>query len=150
MLWHDWSPGLNGIDNQDPWASSFGDLASFHVERCLGACPVDFDYCWAPPEYGDADDIALEMLDHLNVWDDGSRDNFSSVGGFEVAGVGAYLPASELAFDGLVWGTVEEYGDARCIAALLCQFLVFFSLSSVLSFGVPSLLCRPIGLAIWV
>ena len=23
------------------------------------------------------------------------------------------MPASELAFDGLVWGTAEEYGDAR-------------------------------------
>ena len=31
----------------------------------------------------------------------------------EVAGAGVYLPASELAFDNSVWGTVEEYGDAR-------------------------------------
>ena len=42
-----------------------------------------------------------------------SREDFSSVGGFEVAGAGVYLPASELAFENLVWGTVEEYGDAR-------------------------------------
>ena len=35
------------------------------------------------------------------------------MGDFEVAGAGVYLPASELAFDGLVWGTAEEYGDAR-------------------------------------
>ena len=41
------------------------------------------------------------------------REEFSSIGGFEVAGAGVYLPASELAFDGLVWGTAEEYGDAR-------------------------------------
>ena len=26
---------------------------------------------------------------------------------------GVYLPASEIAFDNSVWGTVEEYGDAR-------------------------------------
>ena len=38
---------------------------------------------------------------------------FSSIGGFEVAGAGVHLPASELAFDGLIWGTAEEYGDAR-------------------------------------
>ena len=44
---------------------------------------------------------------------DGSREDFSSVGGFEVAGAGVYLPVSELAFDGSVWGTAEEYGDAR-------------------------------------
>ena len=35
------------------------------------------------------------------------------MGGFEVAGAGVYLPASEIAFDNSVWGTVEEYGDAR-------------------------------------
>ena len=34
-------------------------------------------------------------------------------GGFEVAGAGVYVPASELAFEGSVWGTAEEYGDAR-------------------------------------
>ena len=37
----------------------------------------------------------------------------TSVGGFEVAGAGVYLPASELAFEGSVWGTVQEYDDAR-------------------------------------
>ena len=36
------------------------------------------------------------------------------------------------------------------VAVLVGQFLVFFRPSSVLSFGVPFLLCRPIGLAIWV
>ena len=38
---------------------------------------------------------------------------FSSIGDFEVAGAGVYLPASELAFDALIWGTTKEYGDAR-------------------------------------
>ena len=87
--------------------------ASFHLERCLGAYPVDFGNAWTTPDYWDAADIALEMLDHPNVWTDGSREDFSSLGGFEVAGAGVYLPASEIAFDNSVWGTVEEYGDAR-------------------------------------
>ena len=87
LLWHGWLPGLSGIGQRDPWATSFGDLASFHLERCL------------PPDYWDAADIALEMPEHLNVWTDGSREDFSSIGGFEVAGAGVYLPASELAFD---------------------------------------------------
>ena len=43
----------------------------------------------------------------------GSREDFSSIGGFEVAGAGVYLLAAEVAFDHSVWGTVEEYGDAR-------------------------------------
>ena len=53
------------------------------------------------------------MSDHPDVWTDGSREDFSSIGGFEVAGAGVYLPASELAFDGLIWRTAEGYGDAR-------------------------------------
>ena len=149
LLWHGWLPGLKGIGQRDPWALSFGDLASFHLERCLGAYPVDFGGAWSPPDYWDAADIALEMPEHPNVWTDGSREDFSSIGGFEVAGAGVYLPASELAFDGLVWGTAEEYGDARlerCRA--FCLFLVSCRLFSVLNFGVPLLLYRHTGLVI--
>ena len=112
LLWHGWWPGL-GFSDSDPWASSFGDLAFGEIERCLGAYPVYFTGSWTPPEYWDADDIALEMSDHLDVWTDGSREDFSSNGGFEVAGAGVYLPASEVAFDSLVWRIAEEYGDAR-------------------------------------
>ena len=129
-------PGLKGVNQKDPWALSFGDLASFHLERCLGAYPVDFGGAWSPPDYWDAADIALEMPEHPNVWTDGSREDFSSIGGFEVAGTGLHLPASELACDGLVWGTAEEYGDARlerCRAFLPVSCRLF----SVLSFGVP-------------
>ena len=61
----------------------------------------------------DADDIALEMSDIPNIWTDGCREDFSSIGGFEVAGAGVNVPASEMAFDGSVWGVAEEYGDAR-------------------------------------
>ena len=106
-------PGLSGIGQRDPGATSFGDLASFHLERCLGAYPVDFGGAWIPPDYWDAADIALEMPEHTNVWTDGSREDFSSIGRFEVAGAGVYLPASELTFDGIIWGTAEECGVAR-------------------------------------
>ena len=103
FLWHGWLPGLNGISTKDPSATSFGDLASFHLKRCLGAHAVDFADSWTPPEYWDAADIALEMPEHPNVWTDGSKEDFSSIGDFEVAGAGVYLHASELAFDGLMW-----------------------------------------------
>ena len=53
------------------------------------------------------------MPEYPNIWTDGSREDFSSIGGFEVAGAGVYLPASELAFEGSIWGTAEEYGEAR-------------------------------------
>ena len=115
LLWHGWLPGLNGMMNDKPWALSFGELASFHLERCLGAYPVDFAAAWTPPDYWDADDIALEVriLNIWTIWTDGSREDFSSIGVFEVAGAGVYLSAAEVAFDHSVWGTVEEYGDAR-------------------------------------
>ena len=90
-------PGLSGIGQRDPWATFFGDLASFHLERCLGAYPVDFAAAWTPPDYWDVADITLEMPEHPSVWTDGSREDFSSIGGFEVAGAGVHLPASELA-----------------------------------------------------
>ena len=121
LLWHGWLPGLNGMLGDKPWTLSFADLASFHLESCLGAYPVDFGAAWTPPDYWDADDIALEVPDHPNIWTDGSREDFSSIGSFEVAGAGVYLPASEIAFDNAVWGTVEEYGNAqleRCRAFL--------------------------------
>ena len=90
-----------------------GDLAIGELERCLGAYPVDLSGAWTPPEDWDVDDIALEMADHPDVWTDGSREDFSSAGGFEVAGAGVYLTASEVAFYSSVRGTAEEYGDAR-------------------------------------
>ena len=115
LLWHGWLLGLSGISDSDsdPWASFFGYLVFGKLERCLGAYPVDFSGSWTPPEYWDADDIALEMSEHPTIWTDGSREDFSSVGGFEVAGAGVCLPASEVAFDSSVWGTAEVYGDAR-------------------------------------
>ena len=61
------------------------------------------------------------MPDHPNVWTDGRREDFSSIGGFEIDGAGVYLPASELAFDGLVWGTAEIWrrpsGALPCFSA---------------------------------
>ena len=55
------------------------DMASFYLERCLGAFRVDLAGCWTPPEYWDADDIALEMSEHPDFWTGGGREDFSSV-----------------------------------------------------------------------
>ena len=64
LLWHGWLPGLSGLGDKDPWASSFGDLAFGNLERCLGVYPVDLSGSWTPPEYWDADNVALKMTDH--------------------------------------------------------------------------------------
>ena len=77
-----WLPGLKGIGQRDPWALSFGNLASFHLERCLVAYPIDFGNAWTPPDCWDVADIALEMPEYPNVWTDGSREDFSYIGWF--------------------------------------------------------------------
>ena len=53
------------------------------------------------------------MSDTPNTWTDGSREDFSLIGGFEVGGAGVHVPAPELTFEGAVLGAAEEYGDAR-------------------------------------
>ena len=150
LLWHGWLPGLSGISDKDPCATSFGNLASFHLERCLGAYLVDFAGSWTPPEYWDAADVALEMPEHPNVWTDGSREDFYSIGGFEVSGAGVYLPASELAFDGFGELQKSMVMLAWSVAVILCLFPVLCRLFSVLSSGVLLLPCRRTGLAIQV
>ena len=94
-------------------AASFGQLACLKLESCLGASPLNRSGYWAPPDYWDADYIALEMSDTPDIWADGSREDFSSTGGFEVAGAGVYVPVAEVAFESAVWGVAEECGDAR-------------------------------------
>ena len=106
-------PGLSGAGDRDPWAASCGQLACCELELSLGTYPVDGSDFWTPPDDWDADDLALEMSDTPDIWTDGSREDFSSIGGFKVAGAGVYVPASEMAFDGSVWGVAEVHGDAR-------------------------------------
>ena len=94
-MWHGWLPGPSGVGGRDPWAASFGQLACCELERNLGAYLVDrSDFC-TPPDFWDADDIVVEMTDAPNIVTDGSREDFSAIGGFQVAGDGVYLPASE-------------------------------------------------------
>ena len=53
LLWHGWLPGLNGLlgNMRNPGLCLLVSLASFHLESCLGAYPVDFDAAWTPPDY---------------------------------------------------------------------------------------------------
>ena len=76
--------GLGAAGGRDPWVTSFGQLACWELVQCSGAYPVDESAFWIPLDYWDADDIALEMSDFPHIWTDGSREDFSSVGGFDV------------------------------------------------------------------
>ena len=148
LLWHGWLPGLGCSGDRAPWAASFGQLACLKLEVCLGAYPVDFSSCWAPLEYWDADDIALEMSDYPNIWTDGSREDFSSVGGFEV------LLALVFICLHLLLLLIPWYGELQksmvmliwSVAVLFCLFQVLCRLFTVLNYGVLFLPCRRIGL----
>ena len=96
-------PGLSSGGGRGSWAASFGQLACLEPERCLGAYPSDSSGHWSPPDNWDADDVALDMSDHPDIWTDGSREDFSFIGDLEVAGAGVYLPAAEVAFESAVW-----------------------------------------------
>ena len=72
-------------------------------ERCFGAYPSDNSSFRIPPDFWDADDLALEMTDTPNIWNDGIRED-NPFGGFEVPGAGVYLPAPKEAMRGSVWG----------------------------------------------
>ena len=79
------------------------------------------------------------MSDTPNIWTDGGGEDFSLIGGFEVAGAGVYVLASELAFEGSVWGVAEECSDARLER---CRAFM----PSVLNSGVLLLPCTRTGL----
>ena len=93
LLWHGWLPGLGCEGQRDCWATSLGQLAERRLESALGADLADLAGCWVPAVFWDEEDIALEMVDHPNIWTDGSREDFSSIGGFEVAGAGVFFRA---------------------------------------------------------
>ena len=77
------------------------------------------------------------------MWTDGSREDYPT-GGFEVAGVGVYLPASEEA----TWGEPSGVLRRNMVvldwrpAVPLCRSRALFSRFSVLNFGVRFWLCR--------
>ena len=90
LLWHGWLLGLSLCAERDPWAASFGQLASCELEWCLGAYLADNSGFWTTPDFWDADDLTLEMTGEPNIWTDGSREDYH-IGGSEVAGAGVYL-----------------------------------------------------------
>ena len=67
LLWHGRLPGLSLAGEKDPWAASLGHLSDWAVEQCLGAYPSDGSCFWTPPDFWDADDLAMEIEDHPSV-----------------------------------------------------------------------------------
>ena len=51
------------------------------------------------------------MVEHPNIWTDGSRADYP-IGGFEVAGSGVFFRPPEATMLGSVWGVTAECGEA--------------------------------------
>ena len=94
---------------------------------------VDCGDMWTPPDFWDADDLALGMEDHPCVWTDGSGEDYPTCR-FAVASAGVYLPAAGEAPSGVRWRSVGMLGWSAVV--LSCQFRVRSRRCSVRNFGV--------------
>ena len=72
LLWHGWLPGLGTAGERDPWAAALGQLADRSLEQALGAYPRDEAGFWAPPDFWDLEDLAIEIGEDPCLWTDGS------------------------------------------------------------------------------
>ena len=72
LLWHGWLPMLSGVPGASPWAASAAESASYLVEAALGCYSSGMVAQWSPPDEFDGVEAASLILDHPNVWTDGS------------------------------------------------------------------------------
>ena len=150
LLLHGWLPGLGGTSEKDPWASSFGDLAFGKLERCLGASPVDFSGSWTPPDYWDAEDTASDMPEHPNVWTDGSREDFPSLGVLRLlvlVFICLHLKLLLIARFGELLKSMVML--VLSVALLSCRFPGVMQTVQRAEFWVLLLPCRRTGFVIW-
>ena len=72
FLWHGWLPMLSGVNGASPWAANAAESASYLVEAALGCYSSGMVAKWSPSEEYDPVEAASSVLDHANVWSDGS------------------------------------------------------------------------------
>ena len=65
---------LSAAGDRRPWVDSLGQLAARSLEQCLGSYPAADSELGTPPDFWDAEDLALGMDDHPCVWTGGSRE----------------------------------------------------------------------------
>ena len=71
MLWHGWF-ALGACQESGPWAVGAGVVARYRVDCALGAYSLDNLVRWDFPEGIEREPPALAMLQHPDVWSDGS------------------------------------------------------------------------------
>ena len=149
LLWHGWLPGLSCIGQGDPWAASVGQLADLALESSLGAYPAGDAHLWVPLIFG-------MRMTLLWKWLIVPTFRLMVVGqctlsvGLKLLVLVCTCLLLSLLFEGSVWRTVEEYGDAR-----LERCRIFLPVPGVMQtvqraefFKVLFLPCRRTGLVI--
>ena len=76
-----------------PWAANASESASYFVEAALGCHSSDMIAEWSPPDGYDRVEAASLVLDHPNVWSDGSR-VLDQVTGVSSSGAGFFCVTS--------------------------------------------------------
>ena len=93
LLWHGWLTGL-GLGECAPWFISLGRLGDRSSESVLGCYPLDCSrFSTPPPDFWDAENLAIEIGDYPCVWTDGGIEPCPSA---SVTGAGVDLLAPEL------------------------------------------------------
>ena len=100
LLWHGWLPMLSGVNGA---SGSAGCL----VEVALGRCSSGLLAERGPSDELHEVDAASSMLDHPNVWTDGSL-VLDQVTGVSSSGAGFFAHQSEDCWCGRRWGHVDH------------------------------------------
>ena len=137
---HGWLLGLSG-------RTGGRDLACRSLKKVMGWSPVDLSELWAPPNGGDAEDLAIVIDDHPCVWTDGSADvhNLADVNGCW----GYYLSVrSDLGLSGFQVGGHPGLWllSPRLAPHISCRFVGCCRMGSGPSCGRLFLLCKRSGL----
>ena len=123
LLWHGWLPGLSLAGERDPRAALLGVLVDRVLEQQLGAYPAD-----------DSGSGLLLNSRMLRIWpytlENTPVFGLIPFGGFEVAGAGLCLAASE---EGFSECHLRENSDPRLVP--LCWLRALSRLFSVPNFG---------------
>ena len=107
LLRHCWLPMLSGVNGASPWAADACESAGYLVEVALKQYSSDLSAGWGPSDEFDEAGAASSMLDHPNVWTDGSL-VLDQVTGVSSSGAGFFAHQSEDCWSGCRRGHVDH------------------------------------------
>ena len=97
---------LSGSNGVSPWAGNASESASSLVEAALGGYSSRLVSVWSPPVGYDQVAVSSFVLDHPNVWSDGSL-VLDKVTGISSSGAGFFADQDASFWDVRSWGQVD-------------------------------------------